>query len=282
MSHGEHGQEKDPIILTSGRRIGKGLAIVVITLSVGAAILLPYFHDFYKNPPPVSQIPTTRPPTTGPPAEAGTTTIAILQGASTQGNPDFNPDDAQIPLGNKILWDNQDTIPHTATSGTDPNDTNKGKLFDTGIIIGGEKSKTIELSSAKEGDTINYFCTLHPYMIGKLTITKAGGSQTEGGATTGPSINILEGASTQGNRAFDPDPLTAKKGDEINVVNQDTIPHTITSGTKNSDPDKGKLFDTNIILGGESAKISLAKVDPGEYDYFCTVHEYMKGKLTVE
>ena len=289
MSHDEHGHDKEPIIPTSGRRLGKGLLIVGITLVVGAAIVIPFFDELFKNPPPVSLIRAERPPPTDqPPAEAGTTTIAILQGASTQGSPDYDPDAAQVPLGNKIVWDNQDTVPHTATSGTqdDP-----GALFDTDIISPNEKSKAIELADAKEGDTINYFCTLHPYMTSELTIAAAdagagqGGNQTGGtggGAAAGSTLNILEGASAQGAPAYDPDPITAKKGDEINVVNQDTVPHTVTSGTGNSDPEKGALFDTNIITGGESAKISLAEVDPGEYDYFCIVHEYMKGKLTVE
>jgi len=262
--------------------MAKGLAIIGITLAVGAAILVPFFDDMYKNPPPVTQIRTERPPPTEPPA-AGTTTIAILQGASSQGSPDYDPDDdATVPLGNKIVWDNQDTIPHTATSGVDNNDPEKGKLFDTGIIIGGEKSKAIALADAKEGDTINYFCTLHPYMTSKLRIAAAEAGQTGGAAAAGPSINILESSSVQGNPDFDPDSLTAKKGDEVSVVNQDSIPHTVTSGTANNDPEKGKLFDTSIITGGESAKISLAEVDPGEYDYFCIVHEYMKGKLIVQ
>jgi plastocyanin len=241
----------------------------------------------FKNPPPVSLIRAERPPPTTPP-EAGTTTIAILQGASAQGSPDYDPDAAQVPLGNKIVWENQDTVPHTATSGDDEKDPEKGSLFDTNIISPNEKSKAIELADAKEGDTFNYFCTLHPYMTSELTIAAAGagagqgGNQTGGGAAAGATLNILEGASAQGSPAYDPDPLTAKKGDEINVVNQDSIPHTVTSGTGNSDPEKGSLFDTNIITGGESAKISLAEVDPGEYDYFCIVHEYMKGKLIVE
>ena len=58
MSHDEHGHEKEPIILTSGRRFGKGLLIVVITLAVGAAIVIPFFDEMYKNPPPVTQIRT--------------------------------------------------------------------------------------------------------------------------------------------------------------------------------------------------------------------------------
>jgi plastocyanin len=297
MSHDEHGHDKEPIIPTSGRRLGKGLLIVGITLAVGAAILVPFFDAMYKNPPPVSLIRAERPPSTEPP-EAGTTTIAILQGASTQGSPDFDPDAAQVPLGNKIVWENQDTVPHTATSGTGADDANSGQVFDTDIISPNEKSEAIELADAKEGDTINYFCTLHPYMTSEITIAAAGagagqgdnqtggaGNQsggTGGSAAAGATLNILEGASAQGSPAYDPDPLTAKKGDEISVVNQDSIPHTVTSGTGNSDPEKGSLFDTSIINGGESAKISLAEVDPGEYDYFCIVHEYMKGKLTVE
>jgi len=289
MSHDEHEHEKEPIILTSGRRLGKGLAIIVITLAVGAAIAVPFFHDFYKNPPPVTQIHKPTPPPTTPPA-AGTTIISILQGASTQGSPDFSSDQKpEVPLGNKIVWQNQDTIAHTATSGTDPKDPQMGKIFDTGIINGGEKSKAIELKDAKQGDTINYFCTIHPYMTSKITIAAAEkGGQTGGtsggnaGGATGTTLTILAGASTQGSPDFDPDPLKAKVGDKIHVLNKDNVPHTVTSGTGQDDPDKGKLFDTSYITGGQSADITLDKVKAGEVNYFCSVHPYMTGKMTIE
>src|SRR5215216_6893301 len=63
--------------------------------------------------------------------------------------------------------------------------------------------------------------------------TAGGGNQTgaTGGAAGGPTINILEGAAIQGSPDYDPEDLTAKKGDEVTVVNQDTVPHTATSGT---------------------------------------------------
>jgi plastocyanin len=285
MSHDEHGHEKEPIILTSGRRFGKGLAIVVITLAIGAAIAVPFFHDFYKNPPPVTQIRKPAPaPSEQPPAAAaaGTTTISILQGASTQGSPDFSSDEKpNVPLGNKIVWENQDTIPHTATSGT--NGKPDGK-FDTSIISGGEKSKPVELKDAKQGDTINYFCSIHPYMTSKITITgkqqggAAAGGTSGGSVAAGATLTILEGASVQGSPDFDPDSLKAKAGDTIHVTNKDTIPHTVTSGT-NGKPD-GK-FDTSIISPGESADIKLDKVKAGEVDYFCSIHPYMTGKITV-
>ena len=110
--------------------------------------------------------------------------------------------------------------------------------------------------------------------------TAGGGNQTAGGGG-GPTINILEGAAVQGSPDFDPEDLTAKKGDEVTVVNHDTVPHTVTSGTGPSDPNSAKSFDTSIINGGESATVSLAQVEPGQYDYYCMIHPYMTGKITV-
>jgi plastocyanin len=182
-----------------------------------------------------------------------------------------------------------DTVPHTATSGTGPEDTNKGKLFDTDIINPNGKSKNIKLQGVKVGDTIDYFCTIHAYMKGQLSIVAAGqGAQSGGssggnaGGAAGITLNILEGASAQGSPDFDPDPLKAKVGDTIHVLNKDTVPHTVTSGKGTDDADKGKLFDTSFITGGKSADIKLDKVKAGEVDYFCTVHPYMTGKITVE
>jgi plastocyanin len=299
-----HSHDKEPIILTSPRRLTKGLVIIVAMMAIGASILIPFFGAMAKNPPPVTQLRTERPAAQqqqgAPAAGAGTTAITILQGAAVQGSPDFDPDKAQVPVGNKIVWDNQDTVPHTATSGSGPSDPNNAKLFDTGIITGGQKSNPVEVKGAKQGDTITYHCTVHPYMTGELTITAAGGqgggAQTGGNATAGnatgaaktgaaggggPTINILEGASVQGSPDFDPEQLTAKKGDEVTVVNHDTVPHTVTSGTGPSDPNSAKQFNTSIINAGESAKLSLAQVNPGQYDYYCMIHPYMTGKMTV-
>jgi plastocyanin len=208
-----------------------------------------------------------------------------------------------VPVGNEVVWDNQDTVPHTATSGTGPQDPNSAQLFDTGIVNGGEQSTAVELQGVSEGQTIPYHCIIHPYMTAELTVAAAeqgGGAQTQGGGgggtnqtgeTTGggggaatgggPTINILEGASIQGSPDYDPDELTAKKGDEVTVVNQDTVPHTVTSGTGPQDPNSAQLFDTSLINGGESATVSLAQVNPGQYDYYCMVHPYMTGKMTV-
>jgi plastocyanin len=285
--------------------------MVIVTIAIGAGILIPFFNQMAENPPPVTQI-RTEPPAAEEegeeegqaPAEAGTTAIAILQGAAVQGNPDYDPEAAQVPVSNSIVWDNQDTVPHTATSGTGPQDPNSAQLFDSGIFNGGEESPPVELQGVSEGQTIPYYCIIHPYMTGELTVAAAGqgGGQQQGGGTNqtgetagagggataggggagGPTINILEGASIQGNPDYDPEELTASTGAEVNVVNQDTLPHTVTSGTGPQDPNSAQLFDTSLINGGESATLSLAQVTPGQYDYYCIVHPYMTGKIAVQ
>jgi plastocyanin len=107
-------------------------------------------------------------------------------------------------------------------------------------------------------------------------------SSAAAGGGGGVTLKILDGASIQGNPDYDPDELTVKKGDKITVNNADTMPHTVTNGKSGSDPTSGKLFDTSIINGGDSAEIDTATVDAGAHPYYCMVHPYMTGTLTVE
>jgi plastocyanin len=101
-------------------------------------------------------------------------------------------------------------------------------------------------------------------------------------AAAAATLTIPNGASVQGNPAYEPNPLTVKVGDTIAVENKDIAPHTVTNGKDATDPTMGKLFDTSIINAGDSAEIVAAGLDPGEYPYFCSVHPYMTGTLTVQ
>ncbi|HEY6882654.1 MAG TPA: cupredoxin domain-containing protein [Nitrososphaeraceae archaeon] len=125
----------------------------------------------------------------------------------------------------------------------------------------------------------------------QTTVSTAGGaggasSTTTTAATTtaasGPTLSIPVGASTQGNPAYDPNPMTVKKGDTIQVQNKDQTPHTVTSGKGLDDPAKGKLFDTSIIAPGASGKVTTASLKSGEYPFHCEVHPYMTGTLKVQ
>jgi cytochrome c oxidase subunit 2 len=121
---------------------------------------------------------------------------------------------------------------------------------------------------------------------GNATTTQASAGNATSAATAGGgggvTLTILEGSSIQGNPDYDTYELTVKKGDKITVNNVDTMPHTVTNGESGSDPNSGKLFDTSIINGGDSAEIDTSTVDAGAHPFYCMVHPYMTGSLTVE
>ena len=102
---------------------------------------------------------------------------------------------------------------------------------------------------------------------------------TSSAAPPGVTLSIPAGAATPGNPPYTPTELSVKKGDVVNVANNDNAPHTATSG--NGPEDAGKAFDTSLIMPGASATIDTSTMEAGEYPYHCTVHPFMKGTLTV-
>ncbi|MEU4796637.1 cupredoxin domain-containing protein [Streptomyces sp. NPDC023327] len=73
--------------------------------------------------------------------------------------------------------------------------------------------------------------------------------------------------------AFEPADLTVAPGTKVTVVNEDSAPHTVTAGGD-------KPFDTGSIAAGKRATFT-APSRAGKYAYICTIHQYMKGSLTV-
>lgn len=44
----------------------------------------------------------------------------------------------------------------------------------------------------------------------------------------------------------------------------------------------GAIFDSGIIGPGQASKEITINADTGRYDYYCTLHPFMKGQLTIE
>jgi plastocyanin len=81
---------------------------------------------------------------------------------------------------------------------------------------------------------------------------------------------------------FEPQNMTVKVGTTVTFTNIDFVIHTVTStdatvGTVSPTPNG--IFDTGILHHGESKQIKFDKV--GTYNYFCTIHPYMRGTVTV-
>ncbi|HET6640052.1 MAG TPA: hypothetical protein VFG77_00420 [Nitrososphaeraceae archaeon] len=112
----------------------------------------------------------------------------------------------------------------------------------------------------------------------------SGNQSNQTGTAAGPSVTLTipEGASVQGNPSYDPDPLTVTAGDVVEVSNEDTVPHTATSGTGPEDAESGSQFDTSIIDAGATGQIDTTSLAPGDHPYYCSVHPYMLGTMTVQ
>ena len=85
---------------------------------------------------------------------------------------------------------------------------------------------------------------------------------------------ILAGASAQGNPDYEPDPVSANKGDGVEWTNEDNAPHTVTSREEG-------LFDSGIINAEGKYMLNTASLEVGEYEYFCTLHPFMVATLAV-
>ncbi len=75
--------------------------------------------------------------------------------------------------------------------------------------------------------------------------------------------------------AFDPETVTVAPGTEVTWTNQDDLNHTVTSGEGSP-----VEFDSGSFTGGETFSMSFD--EPGEYRYFCAIHNQMTGSVTVE
>lgn len=82
-------------------------------------------------------------------------------------NHKYYPHTISVSPGTKVIWTNQDSVPHTVTS-------EKG-VWDSGFIQPG-KSYSRLFSSANE---YPYYCTIHPHMRGRVNVNSDDLSNTD-------------------------------------------------------------------------------------------------------
>ena len=100
----------------------------------------------------------------------------------------YDPREILVDVNDTIIWTNNDTEPHTVTSGTGGGlnsflSNSKGKpdgLFDTGLFSPG----SITSIKFNQSGTYHYFCTIHPWMEGVVHV--------QGNNTNVPSYAVDE------------------------------------------------------------------------------------------
>ena len=121
--------------------------------------------------------------------------------------------------------------------------------------------------------------------VGALGLTSCSSDDGDGttgvetgttGTTESDCVDLTgEGATftiTISDFAFDPNCFTASASQGITIVNQDDADHTFT------------IPDTQVdvpIAAGETFNGESGAVEPGTYDFLCTIHPTMTGQVTV-
>jgi plastocyanin len=75
---------------------------------------------------------------------------------------------------------------------------------------------------------------------------------------------------------YKPEPLTVAVGTKVTFTNEDSAPHTATSGQS---PMGDGVFDTGTLKKGQSKAVKLTKA--GTFAYYCAIHPFMKATVIV-
>jgi plastocyanin len=173
----------------------------------------------------------------------------------------YGPAVLTVPAGSSVTWVNEGVALHTVTA--------RDGSFDSGLMATGDSfTRTFT-----QPGTYEYFCTLHPGMIGTLVVTGPGGEAPPPPEPPPPPppVPAAPGDLRIVDFAYRPASIEITPGTTLRWVNQDVAPHTVT--------DRAGRFDSGIMATGDT--FSFTFTQPGTYEYFCTLHPEMTATVVV-
>lgn len=176
-------------------------------------------------------------------------------------NDTFQPGSIAVNVGGTVTWSNQDRE-HTVTA--------RDRAWDSGIFDAGQSfSRTFNAPG-----TIEYFCIIHPDMVGTVVVGEGGEPLPPPPipAPPPPPPPPPPGASDVSiiDNDFAPANLTVTVGSVVRWVNSGTLPHTATAAGQ---------FDSGILMSGDTW--SRTFTTPGNFNYICTLHPEMTATVVV-
>ncbi|MGI0089441.1 MAG: PEFG-CTERM sorting domain-containing protein, partial [Nitrosopumilaceae archaeon] len=119
------------------------------------------------------------------------------------------PYETIIDVGGEVAWHNVDTAAHTVTSGN-PRDGSDG-TFDSSLLPAGQTFS----HKFEEAGTFNYFCMVHPWMIGVVTVQEA--MAEEEGEMMEEEETYVSAMSADGSVKVDIESSVPKAGEEMSI-----------------------------------------------------------------
>ena len=108
-------------------------------------------------------------------ADHPTATVSVPQGTSVPGceatNECYIPFEVTVDVGGEVTWSNDDSAAHTVTGGSAAD--GPSGVFDSSLFMAG----TTYSFTFEEAGTYPYFCMVHPWMEGIVTVQEAGAEE---------------------------------------------------------------------------------------------------------
>ena len=185
------------------------------------------------------------------PACGGNSSVSIVEFA-------FTPQDITVTVGTAVQWTNSGTRAHTTTSDT--------ALWDSGSLNPGQQFSFTFITPG----IYTYHCNIHPFMTGSVTVLPCSppSTNTPTPVPTCPPMTVDDSIT---GFAFQPPTITIPAGSTIRWTNLDPASHTSTSDTG--------VWDSGTLTHNQ--QFSFTFTTPGTYTYYCTIHPFMTGTITV-
>jgi plastocyanin len=316
MSH-----DNSQVYRTTSSRVGKMMIIMLGICLVGGVIFFGMWDYWISTPPPVVAMMAGGDDHAAPAAFTGDTITQDLHFIESSdfrtlafnalpGEPDNNPT-VNMNVGDKVIFNVDNAGKSFHSFGVTSNDEGFG-----GIIAGSEvalasnplkpgESGTGEFIAGEEG-IYYYICTVPGHrdqgMVGQIIVGDVAAPEPVVEATPEPVveatpepvveatpepvefngvISLPQGSGAPGcdetNSCFIPYHVTVSAGEEITWSNDDSAAHTVTSGTPSGGSDGN--FDSGLFMAEGTFSVTLD--ESGEYPYYCMVHPWMIGNITV-
>jgi plastocyanin len=123
----------------------------------------------------------------------------------------FSPGSTTIKVGDTVTWSNNGPSAHTATA-------NDGS-FDTGILQKGQSGS----HTFSQPGTFTYYCKVHPFMKGTITVAASGGGSGSGSSSGSSTASSSSGT---GSSSSSNSGTTSTSGQTSAATNSGSLPNT--------------------------------------------------------
>ena len=126
---------------------------------------------------------------------------------------------------------------------------------------------------------ISSFFVLFAIVVGVAATTPSAFADHATASVSNPPGSSVPGCE-ETKECYIPYDVTIDVGGEVTWTNDDTAAHTVTSGTPADGPDGH--WDSSLFMAGNTFSVKFDGYEPGQYPYFCMVHPWMEGIVTVQ